>query len=97
MNDYVRFSICTAAGAVLGLAIFRLVRRSKVDVRRFGPMSLGGAAAGAFAGMLMAGFRDFEAMPLSHWWMPLSFATLMAVLLQQALADTFKMAEDRKG
>ena len=96
MNDYVRYTICTVAGSVLGLAIFVSAPRSKADVRRFAGMSLGGASAGAFAGMAMANLPDFADILFSDWWMPVAFATLLAVLLPKALTDALKMADKRK-
>jgi hypothetical protein len=76
--------------------IFASMRRSKADLLRFASISLGGAATGAFAGMLMASLRDFDFIPFSRWWMPIALAALMAVLLQFTLADTLKLAEKRK-
>jgi hypothetical protein len=96
VNDYVRYTICAVAGSVLSLAIFVSTRRSKEDVRRFVGMSLGGASAGAFAGMAMASLPDFADMPFSGWWMPVAFATFLAVVLPKALTDAFKMADRRK-
>lgn len=90
MNDGVRWGLCALIGFILALAYFKLRGRPKADLHRFAGGSLGGAALGTFAGMLLAGVGDLSDLPFSNWWLPILAATLLAILLPLAVEDPAK-------
>lgn len=87
MNEYVRFLIITVAGTSIGVVLYWVIGRTRFPISSLIGIGAGGAAAGAFAGMILVFVFRVENVFWAAWGYPLVISLGCAIGLQKSLEN----------
>ncbi len=87
MNDYIRFTIVTVAGASAGVMLYWVVGKTKFPVSSLIGIALGGSAAGALAGMILVSVFRIEDIFMAAWGYPFLISLGCAIGFQKSLEN----------